>query len=303
MTTETLGIEPCKPTVVADVSVVIPTRDRPRQLAEAVASVLAQAHVEVEVIVVDDGSRAPAAVPADPRVRLVRRERADGPAVARNAGVAVATAPWVAFLDDDDLWVGDRLAAQVAATPAGGWSSTGALLVDAAGRVVRRFPAPAEARFRVRNALVAGCSSVLVARALLDAVGGFDESFAVLEDWELWIRLSDRQAVVPVAGESVAYRRAAGGRSHRAGLLDEAFAAIAARHGLVELDERWALLYRAEMHQRAGHRRAAAELFVRAARVSGERRSYLRAIVALLLPSAIGLRDLRARTLTRRSGR
>ncbi len=292
----------CKPTAVADVSVVIPTRDRPVALARAIASVVSQVQVEVEVIVVDDGSLVAAAAPAG--VRLVRHDEPRGPAAARNAGVAVASARWIAFLDDDDVWLApDRLAELLRATPTGGWGSTGARLVDGRGRVIRRYPAPADASFRQRNTLVAGCSTVIVARELLLAVGGFEESFAVLEDWELWIRLAARAPLTAVAGDGVAYCRARGGRSHRVEAIDEAFGVIARRHALVELDRRWALLYRAEMHQRAGRRRSAAALYLAAARESGERRSLLRALVAFLLPSAIVLRDLRARTLTRRSHR
>lgn len=100
------------------VSVVIPTRDRPDCLAEAIASVLRQRYPVLEIIVVDDVSQDPAAIRSaigsDPRVRLIRNERSLGGGGTRNRGVASATGDLVAFLDDDDLWHPEKLERQVA---------------------------------------------------------------------------------------------------------------------------------------------------------------------------------------------
>lgn len=92
-----------------DVSVVIPTHRRERLVLEAISSALAQRGVEVEVIVVDDteegSARAAVQSIADSRVRYVVRERPSGgsPGVIRNQGAALAQAPLLHFLDDDDL--------------------------------------------------------------------------------------------------------------------------------------------------------------------------------------------------------
>lgn len=100
------------------VSVVIPTRDRPDCLAEAVASVLAQSRPVFEVIVVDDASRDPEAIRAalgnDPRVRLLRNERSMGGGGTRNLGIANAEGDLIGFLDDDDIWRPEKLERQVA---------------------------------------------------------------------------------------------------------------------------------------------------------------------------------------------
>jgi GT2 family glycosyltransferase len=89
------------------VSVIIPTFDRRRTLREAVDSVLAQSHREVEVIVVDDGStdgtRELMAGFTDPRLRY-RYQANAGASAARNAGLDLATGDYVAFLDSDDAW-------------------------------------------------------------------------------------------------------------------------------------------------------------------------------------------------------
>ena len=110
------------------VSVVIPTYRRPEMVREAVRSALAQTLREIEVIVVVDGAedgyggdgetvRALAEI-GDPRLGVVRPGRHLGNAGARNAGVAAAEGRWIALLDDDDVWMPDKLARQMAVAEA-----------------------------------------------------------------------------------------------------------------------------------------------------------------------------------------
>ena len=101
------------------VSVIVPVHDGHKHLGAALESVLAQSGPELDVVVVDDGSRdlswQVAEDYADRGVRLVRvpTTRCDG--VAYNAGVAVARGEWVAFLDAEDEWASERLTAGLAA--------------------------------------------------------------------------------------------------------------------------------------------------------------------------------------------
>ncbi|MDQ1530881.1 MAG: hypothetical protein QOE37_986, partial [Microbacteriaceae bacterium] len=124
------------------VTVVIPTRDRKGLLLRTLRSVLAQQGVEVTVVVVDDGSSdgTPAAIAAlgDDRVRVIGNP-GRGVARARNTGLAAAETPWVAFLDDDDIWSPQKLRAQLdalAATPGAEWACTGAAGIDDRSRVI-----------------------------------------------------------------------------------------------------------------------------------------------------------------------
>jgi glycosyltransferase involved in cell wall biosynthesis len=92
-------------------AVVIPTHDRLGYLRQAVASVAAQTHPPDEILVVDDASSDCSAETIErefPTVRVIRQARL-GAAIARNTGIAATTAEWVFFLDDDDLWDGDKL--------------------------------------------------------------------------------------------------------------------------------------------------------------------------------------------------
>lgn len=87
------------------IAAAIPTHNRLNDLKEAIASVLEQ-RVEIEIIVVDDGSDPPVDPDCLSRgVRLIRHARPTGPAGARNAAAEAATADWIAFLDDDDRWL------------------------------------------------------------------------------------------------------------------------------------------------------------------------------------------------------
>jgi glycosyltransferase involved in cell wall biosynthesis len=100
-----------------EVSVVIPTRQRPALVPRAVRSALAQTLAEIEVVVVVDGpddstAQALAAID-DPRLRIVQRPESGGAPAARNTGATEAVGRWVALLDDDDEWLPDKLAAQL----------------------------------------------------------------------------------------------------------------------------------------------------------------------------------------------
>src|SRR5438093_10213799 len=101
------------------VSVVLATRNQARWLNDAIASVRAQTFADWDLWVIDDGSADDTAGVVeqhahDARIRYVRephRERA----AARNRGIAASRGALVAFLDGDDWWLPDKLAAQVAA--------------------------------------------------------------------------------------------------------------------------------------------------------------------------------------------
>jgi glycosyltransferase involved in cell wall biosynthesis len=99
------------------VSVIVPTHNGERFLAEAIRSILAQPAASLEVIVVDDGSEDGAAGIAaafgEP-VRVVSQPRG-GPAAARNLGITSARGVYIGFLDHDDVWAPDKLRLQLSA--------------------------------------------------------------------------------------------------------------------------------------------------------------------------------------------
>jgi glycosyltransferase involved in cell wall biosynthesis len=260
-----------------DVSVIIPTKSRWSLLSTAaLPSALAQEGVDLEVIVVDDGSvdetykRLEAL--ADPRVRVVRHDRSRGVAAARNAGIAVARAPWTAFLDDDDLWSPRKLAVQVAALEHTGaafaYCSVVVLAEDGTPtELLRAPPAPDLVELlRRRSAIPAGSSTVVAGTALLRRVGGYDDRLTYLEDWDLWIRLLMHEQAVACEEVLVAYvrhpLRMLGGAASVAVL-----AQLRDKHGSArfEPDMRSLLGWIAAEHRRGGHRRDAVSIYARTA--------------------------------------
>ena len=193
-----------------DVSVVIPTFQRPQRLEQAVRAVLAQEGVDLEVVVVHDGPH-PGADLRDPRVRVVALDRRSGSAAARNAGLEAARGTWVAFLDDDDLWAPWKLRGQLEAAAASdaGFVYSGVVTVDERLRPLSAFPVPDPAdvldRLLERNAIPAGASNVMVRREPFAAMGGFDTSFAHLPDWDAWIRIASELPAAADPREAVAY--------------------------------------------------------------------------------------------------
>lgn len=124
------------------VSAVIPTFGRPELVRRAVDTVLAQTMRDLEVIVVIDGddpaSRSALSSVRDDRLRVISLPEQRGAGAARDAGTDAASGIWVAFLDDDDEWLPDKLAAQLAAAPAEpAIIMTLSRLVSASGEIIR----------------------------------------------------------------------------------------------------------------------------------------------------------------------
>lgn len=189
---------------VADVSVVIPVRNRARQVVSAVLSALEQRPRPREVIVVDDGSTdgsGKAAAVVGDGVALISLPARAGPAAARNAGIAAARSSYVAFLDSDDTWLPGSLGVRLdafASNPdlslvwgdavwAGGGPAEGT-------RLLGRNPLlPNVGHFEqlIRGNVVI-TSTTLVRRSDVVAVGGFPEAMRRCEDYHLWLRLAWR---------------------------------------------------------------------------------------------------------------
>ena len=196
-----------------EVTVIIPTRDRWALLERALWTVLGQHGVELEVVIVDDGSASPMPEPLaaqlPPRVRLIELPASGGVARARNHAISEARGEWVAFLDDDDVWAPDKLRRQLdVARPDVGLVYSGAVLLDDAARMigVRRTPPAHELRFGLLDTnLVGGPSGVIARTALVSSVGGFDEAFGVLADWDLWLALFQVTGAEACPGSLVGY--------------------------------------------------------------------------------------------------
>ncbi len=201
-------------------SVVMAVFDGGSWVGAALESLLEQTLANLEVIVIDDGSTDTTpdvlASVRDPRLRIERSARR-GLTLSLNRALELARAPLIARLDADDLALPERLARQrqfLEAYPDVGLLGTGAREVDPAGREVAIVRPPADDA-AIRHALIRANpfvhSSVVMRRAALERVGGYDPSFPVAQDYDLWMRLArvTRLANLP---EPLVTRRLAVGR-------------------------------------------------------------------------------------------
>ncbi|MGM0718241.1 MAG: glycosyltransferase family 2 protein [Halobacteriota archaeon] len=183
-------------------SVVLPTYGRPEYFEEAVASVASQTYPAVELVVVDDCSPKPVAPLLDEidtagiDVRLVRHEENRGACAARNTAIDEATGDYVAFIDDDDVWLETKLERQVevmeSASPEVGAVYTGQRYVKNGETTNVRSPTTSG---DVTAAILKGASlnpfsCMMVDAAVAEAAGPLDVRFPSWQDLEWYYRLS-----------------------------------------------------------------------------------------------------------------
>jgi len=188
------------------VSAIIPTYNRAHIVCDAIESVLAQTYTDIEVIVVDDGSKDDTLARLKQygeRIRVISQTNA-GPAAARNRGIAAARGRLIAFLDSDDLWLPEKTERQVALLERAGesvpcclsnimmkWNSGDRASFDIAllkptneEGVWLNVDEVLATRFVLFN------QGIMIRREVLERIGVFDDSIRYLEDVEFPLRLS-----------------------------------------------------------------------------------------------------------------
>lgn len=185
-------------------SIILPTRDRPDFLHEAIESVNVQTVANWELIVVDDASDPAVVIPIDERIRLVRLDTHSGPATARNAGLSVARGRYIAFLDDDDLFTQDRLevvSSALSRTPVVVcWSR----FIDQPANRHRSLNGDVGDVILDDSTPSLGAVAVDRGRCLT-----FDERWRHLEDVDWWLRVAEKLPVTTVSSVGYLIRRRA----------------------------------------------------------------------------------------------
>lgn len=172
------------------VSVVVPVYNGAARLGAAVDSILSQGQPPREIIVVDDGSSddTPAIIAGFGDRIIALRQGNQGPSAARNAGLARATAPFVIFLDADDLWLSTTLEEL-------GRGLEGDPAVDAIWGLTERVVSPDVTAdledWHGRPQWTIALGSILFRRAVLEALGGLDETLRCGEDFDLMVRFTE----------------------------------------------------------------------------------------------------------------
>jgi glycosyltransferase involved in cell wall biosynthesis len=200
------------------VSVVLPTYGRPEYFEEAVDSVVNQTYSAVELVIVDDCSPEPVA-PLLERidttgidVTLVRHDENKGACAARNTGIEEASGTYVAFIDDDDVWLESKLERQIqvmeSAGPAVGAVYTGQRYVTDGETTNVRTPTTSG---DVTAAILKGASlnpfsCMLVDATVIESAGLLDVRFPSWQDREWYFRLS-RHCEFAAVPEALVIRR------------------------------------------------------------------------------------------------
>jgi glycosyltransferase involved in cell wall biosynthesis len=279
------------------VSVILPTRNRVSMLKQALRSVLEQEGVDLEVIVIDEASadETPAELRriSDWRLVVIRNDAPKGVAAARNAAIDVARGEWIAFLDDDDVLAPDNFRMQLAR------AGSDQVVLLYSGRVEvdeelspqhltpARDPQDLARRMLIGN-VVGPPSGVLVRADALDSVGGFDESFSALADWDLWIRVAELGSAAISPEPLLAYRRHPGSMTvARADEVLEEFERLRRKHRKaaeaagIEFGGNFVAPWRAGRDLAEGRRLRAARTYTRLAIAERRPRDALRALAAL----------------------
>lgn len=204
------------------VSIIIPTYNRAGYIAETIESVLTQTYRDVEIIVIDDGSKdntGDVVKQFGDRVRYVWQENSER-AVSRNNGLKLSRGEFVSFPDSDDCWLPeslDEMMDTMKRVPAAALVAVGCAIVNRDRRVMGMFHPGGNVDGVVTNAfhqllhsnIVGSPSAVLIRRSVLERSGAFDEDRRLIgvEDWELWARLAFFGPVVCRRKPLVHYRR------------------------------------------------------------------------------------------------
>lgn len=203
------------------VSVVVPTFNRAQLLSETIDSILGQTFQKFEIIIVDnmseDGTEAYVKGLDDPRIRYYRNPNNGVIAINRNFGIRQARGTYIAFCDDDDLWLPEKLQKQLTHFSAEGISCVATDYIPIGdvkfiNKSLQFLPGEKYRDFLYKEILFSFnpvvTSSTLVRKDFLLEEGGFDESrkFQFIEDWELWLRLSRKSKIRILAEELLKYR-------------------------------------------------------------------------------------------------
>ena len=196
------------------VSVIIPTAHRKSTtLQRAISSVFKQTYPALEVIIVDDNtesglsSEIKAAFQNVPKVRYIKNIGCHGACAARNIGISCAKGELIAFLDDDDEWLPEKIARQVEA-----FAEDVCLVYCNGWRVDDRCDPPLVTRYRQEKDFfptvsfeslleknhIGTTTQLLVRKSVLEEIDGFDTRFLARQDYDLCLRLAQSGRAVGV---------------------------------------------------------------------------------------------------------
>lgn len=210
-------------TVSKKISIVLPTFNGVRYLAGAITNCLEQTNVNIELIIVDDASQddAPAIIAAvvDPRVIKIRHPENRGLPTALNTGFAASTGDYLTWTSDDNLYAPGALATMAAyldAYPQVAFIYTDYWLIDPDGQVLERQAVEPQ-EVLIQRCGVGPC--FLYRREVYDAIGSYNAELRLIEDYEYWLRVSQKFIMQPVHQPLYYYRTHPASLTNQAGVI------------------------------------------------------------------------------------
>jgi glycosyltransferase involved in cell wall biosynthesis len=196
------------------IDVIIPVYNGEKFIIDAIKSVEAQSFKVNNIYIIDDGSTDnTASIIKDYKnrsnspINYLYKENG-GPNSARNKGVDLSRADFIAFLDGDDIWMENKLKKQIEVFQSTKYSKLGLVYsdynpIDSRGNIIDTKKIKIDERFRGNafntvlgsNKIIGSSSSVLIKREVFSNVGTFDENLRFSEDWDMWIRISEKYQI------------------------------------------------------------------------------------------------------------
>lgn len=229
------------------ISIIIPAYNADCTILETIESVLNQSYFDIEIIVINDGSKDRTLElinsVQDNRLKVFSYKNA-GVCVARNYGISHAVGEFISFIDADDLWALDKLEAQLDALkqhPEADVAYSWTYFFDE--QTGEEFPG--EPIYFVGNVyaellkenFIASGSNILVRREAIKKVGEFDSSFTYCADWNFYLRLAAQCEFVVVSKHQIFYRKSTSSMSSKLdGVEFYAIAVIEKQYQLAPLE-------------------------------------------------------------------
>lgn len=220
---------------VPTIAVILPVYNRRATVSQSIESVLAQTFSDFQLIIIDDGSvdgtdEVIRPYLANPKIRYHRQPNSGRPSLARNTGIALASSPWLAFIDSDDLWLPTKLERQMALVQEAADAGMPLDMVLGDYEVVTNGQLSSPSFFAdyqvwqlLRRVTELGCKhgfvfsrdgllqalyrkgfaatqAVLVKRSVVEDCGRFDPELTFAEDNDLWMKVAERGRVGCVHG-------------------------------------------------------------------------------------------------------
>ncbi|MEO1429685.1 MAG: glycosyltransferase [Cyanobacteria bacterium J06633_8] len=198
------------------ISVIIPVYNGEKTIKETIESILNQSFIDFELIIINadstDKTLSIIAQIKDERIKVFSYPKANV-AVNRNRGIKHANGDYITFIDADDLWTTDKLAAQYTAlqsNPQAGVAYSWTNCIDENSKFLRKtshvnWSGDIYSKFLLDDFIGNG-SNVMVRKEHLITVGGFDESLTNAQDTDMWLKLSAITNFVCVPKPQILYR-------------------------------------------------------------------------------------------------